>query len=137
MKMVNRQCPVRNRMLAEEDTKPNRFKKPVRFTMTKMVNIQCPVRDRMLVERGTACMSRGLPAVFQVTGSVLRETSRKVFLQTFRLYEIINLAKPNRFFKPVRFTMTASLSEAGVRHGVSLRRKQQQGRSFAFNTTPS
>ncbi|MDR1346898.1 MAG: hypothetical protein LBJ63_00485 [Prevotellaceae bacterium] len=42
----------------------------------------------MPVERVTACMSRGLPAVFQITDSAPRETYvERLFLPAFHLYE--------------------------------------------------
>ncbi|MDR1197874.1 MAG: hypothetical protein LBK94_02525 [Prevotellaceae bacterium] len=73
---------------------------------TKIVNKQCPVRDKMLVESGTTCISRGLPTVFHVINSAPRGWYGGDYVSTnipFLWNE--TETKPNRFLKPVRFTM--------------------------------
>ncbi|MDR1348483.1 MAG: hypothetical protein LBJ63_08690 [Prevotellaceae bacterium] len=63
---VNIKYPVRDRMSVEKETKPNRFLKPVRFTMMD-------------------CILRGLAAVCQVGGnaSCKRHGGRFFFYQHF------------------------------------------------------
>ncbi|MDR1198307.1 MAG: hypothetical protein LBK94_04745 [Prevotellaceae bacterium] len=107
-------------MPVERETKPVRFTiKAIKLerrhnilSKTNNCQLKCPVRDKMLVESGTTCISRGLPKVFHVINSAPRERYRCDYASTnisFLWNE--TETKPDRFQKPVRFTMTNKKNE--------------------------